>query len=108
MEERILEMIQSSNGGILQTDLWKRLGIDFRTCSRILVKLEAEGLIKREWAEKTFRIIYIQDREENYGVLVAGKLVAPCIGCSERCLPEKCALLDEWIQNLLGNSSNRS
>ncbi|MEM0315103.1 MAG: MarR family transcriptional regulator, partial [Archaeoglobaceae archaeon] len=54
---RILE----ERGEILQKDLWKELKIDSSKCSRILRKLEKEGLIKRVEVVvdgvKTFKIV---------------------------------------------------
>ncbi len=42
-----LKLIQSRPEGVLQSDLWKELGVDSRKCSRIVKKLEDSGLIER-------------------------------------------------------------
>ena len=42
-----LKLIQSKPEGILQSELWKELGVDSRKCSRIVKKLEESGLIDR-------------------------------------------------------------
>ncbi|MEM4946098.1 MAG: winged helix-turn-helix transcriptional regulator, partial [Archaeoglobaceae archaeon] len=44
--EEILKILDQK-GEILQKDLWKELKIDSSKCSRILRKLEKEGLIRR-------------------------------------------------------------
>ncbi|MDF2957482.1 MAG: hypothetical protein OD814_001104 [Candidatus Alkanophagales archaeon MCA70_species_1] len=33
--------------------------------------------------------------------LMAKGVVAPCIGCTRSCEPEKCELLGEWIKLLI-------
>ncbi|HEX3002397.1 MAG TPA: MarR family transcriptional regulator, partial [Methanoregula sp.] len=42
-----LKLIQSRPEGVLQSELWKELGVDSRKCSRIVKKLEESGLIER-------------------------------------------------------------
>lgn len=42
-----LKLIQSKPEGVLQSELWKELGVDSRKCSRIVKKLEDSGLIER-------------------------------------------------------------
>ena len=37
--EKALRIIQSSREGVLQSELWKLLGVDSRKCSRIVKKL---------------------------------------------------------------------
>ena len=58
--EEILQILKE-RGEILQKDLWKELKIDSSKCSRILRKLEKEGLIKRIEVVvdgvKTFKIL---------------------------------------------------
>lgn len=58
--DNVLEMIESSIDGILQSDLRKLLDIDSKRCSQVIGKLEEMGLIQRERTTKdgvrTFRI----------------------------------------------------
>ncbi|MCX7999918.1 MAG: MarR family transcriptional regulator, partial [Leptospiraceae bacterium] len=58
--EEILKILDHK-GEILQKDLWKELKIDSSKCSRILRKLEKEGLIRRVEVVvdgvKTFKIV---------------------------------------------------
>jgi hypothetical protein len=42
-----MDLIASSQDGMLQADLWKVLQIDRSKCSRIVTKLERLGLIER-------------------------------------------------------------
>ncbi|MCD5409750.1 MAG: hypothetical protein LRZ87_03195 [Methanocellales archaeon] len=99
LEEEVLELICSGRA-TYQNDIWKRLGIDSRKCSRVLINLEKNGLIRRESevvnGVRTYRVIY-----NKFWPLMAGDMIAPCCGCTDECQPEYCALLDEWIQALL-------
>lgn len=45
--DEALKLIQSKPEGILQSELWKELGVDSRKCSRIVKKLEESELIDR-------------------------------------------------------------
>ena len=47
LAEQALRIIRSSRDGVLQSELWKELGVDSRKCSRIVKKLEESGLIER-------------------------------------------------------------
>ncbi len=109
LEERALEIIRSSPNGVLQSDLWKELKIDSRKCSRIIARLESEGKIKRIWetvkGTRTFRITYRpaageEKKEADFGLVMAGGEVAPCIGCTYECEPDYCPDLGNWIELL--------
>jgi predicted transcriptional regulator len=43
-----LEILGSSRDGLLQSDLRKQMGIDSSTCSKIVSRLQRDGLIRRE------------------------------------------------------------
>lgn len=102
IKEKVLDMIKSSDGGILQRDIWENLGIDSKKCSRIVMDLEREGLIRREWEKlggtRSYRIFYRFTTQ--YDFLFANGQISPCIGCFEECDPEDCEDLDSWIQYL--------
>ncbi|MEM1578608.1 MAG: winged helix-turn-helix transcriptional regulator [Archaeoglobaceae archaeon] len=110
--EEILKILEEK-GEVLQKDLWKELKIDSSKCSRILRKLEKEGLIKRVEVVidgvKTFKIISskfeekkveeekldlrtVMDRMEHVAKL------PPCYGCLElECEAERCLKLEVWF-----------
>lgn len=48
LPDRALELIGAKKEGLLQSDLWKLLGIESSRCSRIVSKLERSGLIRRD------------------------------------------------------------
>lgn len=107
LEIDVLEKIKSSKEGVLQSELWKVLGIDSRKCSRIVTKLEDSGLVTREWetheGTRTFRIKLKPESDNGshqYHLLVAGDMISPCVGCSVECKPSYCEFLSEWIYRL--------
>ncbi|MCS7119153.1 MAG: winged helix-turn-helix transcriptional regulator [Archaeoglobaceae archaeon] len=113
--EEILKILEQK-GEILQKDLWKELRIDSSKCSRILRKLEKEGLIKRVEVVvdgvKTFKIVSSKFEE---GRAEAEKLdlktvmdrmeqvakLPPCYGCLNlECEAERCLKLEVWFLKL--------
>ena len=107
IEEKVLKLIKTRKKGILQSELWKKVEIDRRKCSRIVDKLEKDGKITREEESnkgtRTYRISFIQKKEEklkNFKSLLVRDMFAPCTGCSLECVPEACASLSEWVYYL--------
>ena len=107
IEEKILKLIQSRKSGILQNELWKTGKIDSSKCSRIVMKLEKDGLITREQdsskGTKTYLIKPVLKKEKkakNFNLLLTKDLFSPCTGCSLECIPENCLNLSEWVYNL--------
>lgn len=107
IEEKILKLIQSRKSGILQNELWKTGKIDSSKCSRIVMKLEKDGLITREQdsskGTKTYLIkpvIKKENKAKNFNLLLVKDLFSPCTGCSLECIPENCLNLSEWVYKL--------
>jgi DNA-binding Lrp family transcriptional regulator len=121
---KILEFLLENEGrDILQSDLWKELGLSSKDVSKILKKLEEEGLIKREpvvyKGRKTYKIMVLSDsllNSDKIGVtrsvgrylmrkLVNEALDIPCLSCPyiSKCYeggfydPVNCQFLNEWI-----------
>ena len=110
--EEILQILKE-RGEILQKDLWKELKIDSSKCSRILRKLEKEGLIKRIEVVvdgvKTFKILLAEaeikkkDKKEVSIKEVMEQMedlrgLPPCFGCLEKeCDALKCSKLEVWF-----------
>ncbi len=104
IEDQILKLIRSKKNGILQNELWKTAKIDSSKCSRIVAKLEKEGLITREQDSskgmKTFLIkpvVKKEEKERDFRLLQTRDMFSPCTGCSLECVPEQCIRLSEWI-----------
>lgn len=103
MIEEALEYIRSNPDGVLQSDLWKALGIDSRKCSRIVAKLLKDGLITREEeladGVRTYRLRAVERPEctDRFTPLMASDIFDPCAGCTDECVPERCPKLSEWL-----------
>jgi DNA-binding Lrp family transcriptional regulator len=98
-----LKLIQSKPEGILQSELWKELGVDSRKCSRIVKKLEENGLIERvEFKKEGIKTYLLRARKQpvNPSDLLAGDELIPCIGCELECVVEECHPLMDWMYQL--------
>jgi DNA-binding Lrp family transcriptional regulator len=109
--DQILQILEEK-GSILQKDLWKELNIDSSKCSRILRKLEKEGLIRRVEVVvdgvKTFKIVpadaEIEEEGRELSLIelmetmdeLAG--LPPCFGCMAfECDANGCIKLEVWF-----------
>ncbi len=108
MEHRALQFIvNTGTQGVLQSELWRKLDASSREGSRIAIKLEKKGLIRRErelfngrW---TYRL-YPKRRPASINSI----LNCPCLMCPDdsRCQawgaisPNECEKLTEWILGL--------
>ena len=121
LEDKAMKVILDTGvQGILQSDLWKKLETTSREGSRLAVRLEKAGLVKRvkelvdgRW---TFRLYAISDalKTKSGNTLE----VCPCFNCADlaRCgnlqsiSPVFCAGLDHWLQILskTGRRNNSS
>jgi hypothetical protein len=102
-EEEAFKLIQSRPEGVLQSELWKELGLDSRKCSRIVKKLEEDGRIDRvEYRKdgiKTY-LLRAKSKQVNPCDLLAGDELIPCIGCDLECIVEECHPLMDWMYQL--------
>jgi DNA-binding MarR family transcriptional regulator len=98
-----LRLIQQSNGGVRQSDLWKMLSVDSRKCSRIVKKLLDSGAIARhehrEDGINTFLLVATR-RPVDPSYLIAGNEIIPCIGCEQECNVVLCHDLLDWMYQL--------
>jgi len=108
LEQKALQFIMNTGfGGVLQSDLWRELGATSREGSRISLKLEGKGLIRREkelqegrW---TYRL-FPKRLPANIDTIID----CPCLMCAEnpRCdpssapSPQNCERLTDWILNI--------
>uniref|UniRef100_A0A7C1T5H0 B-block binding subunit of TFIIIC domain-containing protein n=1 Tax=Thermofilum pendens TaxID=2269 RepID=A0A7C1T5H0_THEPE len=116
MERKLYEAIrEAGNSGIMQRDLWKKLGIDSRVGMRILRQLEKQGLVIREEVVHKGRKSYViravertEDRVEIPGFLEE----VPCFLCSSlrRCVYGEidisgCTKIKRWLDGTDGSAS---
>ena len=106
LEERVesaYTFICNQKDGILQSDLWKALGIDSRTCSRVIKELEDAKRITREKGAGVSYLIrgVVSEKPASPMLLMAGDSIAPCVACSEECNVSSCKLLEDGIYDLV-------
>jgi len=98
-----------SNGtkGVLQSELWRKLGASSREGSRIALKLANKGLIRREKELSDGRWTY-RLYPKRQPATVDSIVDCPCMGCPEsvKCgswttiSPNDCERLTEWLLKL--------
>lgn len=110
-DEDAFRIIASSPEGVLQSELWKILGVDSRKCSRIVKKLldsnRVERVEYRQEGIKTFRLIAKKGPVDPY-CLLAGQELIPCIACDEDCDVETCTDLLDWMYQLAISDAEES
>lgn len=116
LEKKALEIIETQEGGVLQSDLWKMLGLDSREGSRLVLRLVKKGLIKREQVSvngrRTYKLTPAKMAAEPVTVKIniASILDIPCTTCPHlsECGPKNfydpatCPLLEAWLARKLG------
>jgi len=102
IRSNILDEIKKK-GEILQRDLAKKLKISEAQCSKILIQLEKERLINREWIRTDKSRVYLVKlvtKSAFKPLFSEDDKFAVCIGCVMDCNPSNCAALNKWIKNL--------
>jgi hypothetical protein len=108
LEQKALQLIvNNGHDGVLQSELWRKLGASSREGSRVALKLESKGLILREkelcdgrW---TYRL-YPKRLPASIDTIVN----CPCLMCPDntRCSswapisPQNCKKLTEWLARI--------
>jgi hypothetical protein len=116
LEYKALHYITNTKGqGVLQVDLWRVLGASSREGSRIALKLENKGLIRREkelfdgrWTYRLF--------PKRQPASINSVIECPCLMCPSdaRCgawgatSPNGCERLTEWVLALASAEANPS
>ncbi len=105
LEQKALKLIfDSGDDGLLQSELWKGLGVSSREGSRIAKKFEKKGKVKRKKILNDGRWTYrIYNKREP--VTLDSVRGCPCLVCDEvdKCFrggtkdPVYCLLLTQWI-----------
>jgi len=119
LEQRALQFVMNTGfDGVLQSELWRELRASSREGSRIALKLEEKGLIRREkelqGGRWTFRLF-----PKRLPASIETISDCPCLMCfdASRCdpagatSPQHCEKLTEWLLaisqsggNVLGDS----
>lgn len=108
LEQRALQHIMRMGAdGILQSDLWRKLGASSREGSRIALKLESRGLIKREKELRDGRWTY-RLFPKRLPASIDSIADCPCLMCQDasRCdpasaiSPQTCERLTQWLVSI--------
>lgn len=116
LEHKVLHLIANTgNQGVLQSEMWRKLDASSREGSRISIKLENKGLIRRErelfGGRWTFRL-FLKRQPASINSLVD----CPCLLCPDdpRCgawstiSPNRCEKLTKWMLDLVQRETNPS
>jgi len=105
LEEKAIKLLlKYQDRGLLQSELWHKLGVTSREGSRIAIRLEKKGMVKRvkEFAKDrwTRRLVPLIRR-----VTIEPIKGAPCISCENEHVcgkggivsPQSCPKLELWV-----------
>ncbi len=108
LEQKALHFVVNTGyQGVLQSELWRELGASSREGSRVAIKLEEKGLIRREkeleGGRWTYRLF-----PKRMPASIETIIDCPCLMCPDnaRCdpttstSPKTCERLTQWIVSL--------
>jgi hypothetical protein len=113
LEQKALQFIMNTGfDGILQSELWRKLGASSREGSRIAIKLEGKRLIRREKEIRNGRWTY-RLYPKRLPARIDSIADVPCLMCPDnpRCdpssaiSPQNCEKLTEWLLSISKNES---
>ncbi len=108
LEQKALHsVVNTGYQGILQSELWRELSASSREGSRVAIKLEEKGLIRREKELQGGRWTY-RLYPKRLPASIESVVDCPCLLCqdSARCdptttiSPKSCGKLTDWIMAL--------
>ena len=108
IEQKALQFVVNTGfGGVLQSELWRQLGASSREGSRIAIKLEDKGLIRRERELRSGRWTY-RLYPKRLPASIESIADCPCLMCPDnaRCdptttvSPKTCDRLTDWLLSL--------
>ena len=108
LEQKALHFVVNTGyTGVLQSELWRELGASSREGSRVAIKLEEKGLVRREkeleGGRWTYRLF-----PKRLPASIETIVDCPCLLCQDnaRCdpttsiSPKSCGKLTDWILSL--------
>lgn len=112
LEDKVLELLRQSKDGMLQSELWRTLGISSREGSRLVLRLMRRGVVRREEVtvngKRTYKLYAVTVGAARFSVKVdvGGILDIPCATCLHlsECGaggfydPSTCPLLEAWLR----------
>ncbi len=109
-------VVELGKEGVLQSELWKKLNLTSRDGSRLAIRLEKRGLVKRERVLDNGRWTY-KLTPLRLPIQIKSIEQAPCITCvvETKCAPNgiitpyTCSKIVEWVkQDYVANSQSSS
>ncbi len=110
LEEKAIKLINTAGKeGILQQELWKKLEIDSREGSKLVLRLIKKGLVKKEAVtvdgKRTYKL-YSKKKPVDTIVDLRTLIEIPCFTCRffKECgpggvwNPVNCTILEEWLE----------
>lgn len=113
LEQKALQFVMNTGfEGVLQSELWRELGASSREGSRISIKLENKGLIRREKELREGRWTY-RLFPKRLPASIDTIVDCPCLMCpaNPRCdpsgavSPQTCDRLTEWLLLIVKDDS---
>ncbi len=113
LEQKALQFVMNTgHEGVLQSDLWHKLGASSREGSRISIKLENKGLIRREKELREGRWTY-RLFPKRLPASIDSIADCPCLMCPDnpRCdpsstiSPQNCERLTGWLLSICQSES---
>jgi len=108
LEQKALHfVINTGYNGVLQSDLWRELGASSREGSRVAIKLEEKGLVRREKELQDGRWTY-RLFPKRLPASIESIADCPCLLCQDNAKcdpttpisPKHCTKLTDWIISL--------
>lgn len=112
IEKHALELVNEAGvKGVLQSELWRDLGLNSREGSRVALRLEKQGTVRRSkelnggrWTYRLYPLEKDLPNEEGLNWYTLGD--CPCFVCGslsscgarQLITPNKCDNLSEWIE----------
>jgi DNA-binding Lrp family transcriptional regulator len=116
LDKKAFEIIMSHSqkGGIVQSELWKKLGVDSKEGSKIVLRLLRRGLIARKEINHNGRKTYVlmvahHSEERGIDISIDDVIQIPCFTCeylylecgdTSKLNPSNCVKLDNFIKSL--------
>jgi len=107
-------LLERGDEGVIQSELWKKLGASSREGSRLSIKLEEKNFIRRErelyngrW---TYRLFPTREQTTIKSILGLPCTTCPVIlrcGSGSNISPELCDKIEIWLKDVIDNSSTR-
>ena len=108
LEQKALHfVINTGYNGVLQSELWRELGASSREGSRVAIKLEEKGLVRREKELQDGRWTY-RLFPKRLPASIESIADCPCLLCQDNAKcdpttpisPKHCTKLTDWILSL--------